>query len=82
MDMETITMWANMSSSVADALRKKSPAIDVRNVITDTDIAKIRKDSENAIVLDKSYERGSNCPLCPQRLLRSNPVAVDRTVSQ
>ncbi len=54
-DMETITMWAESSSSnVADAHSKRiSPAIDVRNVIIGSDdIAKIIKDAEKAIASD------------------------------
>ena len=50
--METITIWAEMSSKVADARQNTSPAIDVRNVILDTDVAKIHKDAENAIRRD------------------------------
>lgn len=54
-DMETITMWAEMSSSdVADARNNTSPAIDVRNVIISTeDAAKIRRDAEIAIAKDQ-----------------------------
>ena len=59
-DMETITMWAESSSSnVADAHSKRmSPAIDVRNVIIGSDdIAKIIKDAEKAIATDlKIYD--------------------------
>ena len=55
-DMETITMWAEMSSSnVADARTSSSPAIDARNVIISTeDAAKIRKDAEDTIAKDKN----------------------------
>ena len=45
-------MWAEKSSSVADARRNSSPAIDVRDVITSIDAAKIRKDAETAIEND------------------------------
>ena len=51
-DMDTITMWAESSSSnVADARSgRTSPAIDVRGVtISSDDAAKIRKDAEEAI---------------------------------
>ena len=55
--METITMWAEKSSSNgADALsnKGKSPTIDARNVIISTeDAAKIRKDAETAIKNDE-----------------------------
>ena len=51
--METITMWANKSSRVADARLNSSPAIDVQNVISDIDVAKIRKDAEIAIKNDE-----------------------------
>ena len=54
--LESITMWAEQSSSnVADARHKTSPAIDVRSVIISTeDAAKIRKDAENAIAKDQN----------------------------
>ena len=55
-DMETITMWAEKSSSNgADAQSNvgKSPAIDAQDVIISTDdAAKIRKDAETAIEND------------------------------
>ena len=41
--METITMWAEMSSSATDAQRKVAPDINALNAIQSTDIAKIRK---------------------------------------
>ncbi|MDY4550470.1 MAG: hypothetical protein SPD54_01380 [Parabacteroides sp.] len=62
-DMETITMWAEKSSSnVADALsgKGKSPAIDARDVIISTeDVSKIRKDAETAIRNDAPAESSS-----------------------
>ena len=58
-DMETITMWAEKSSSnVADARTSTSPTIDARNVIISTeDAAKIRKDAENAIENDVNIRK-------------------------
>ena len=59
-DMETITMWAELSSSnVADARsRGTSSTIDVRNVIISTeDAAKIRQDAENAIAKDEKIRK-------------------------
>jgi len=48
--LQVITYWAKMSSWVADARKKASPAIDVRNVIPGgINGAYIRKDAENAI---------------------------------
>lgn len=52
-DMDTITMWAEKSVGGADARRNTSPVINVQNVISDIDAAKIRKDSENAIKNDE-----------------------------
>ncbi len=46
--METITMWAEKSSRVADVRSVASPALDVRNVITSFDAVQIRKDGETA----------------------------------
>ena len=48
-DMETITMWAELSSKATNARQNAAPDTHVRNAILDTDIAKIRKDAENAI---------------------------------
>ena len=73
-DLETITMWAEKSSRVADARSRKRPlqstsepttvadGTNVVTVISDSDIAKIRKDAEKAIgnadnVLQDSFER-------------------------
>ena len=52
-NMETITMWAEMSDRVADARRITSPAIDARNVISTMDATKIRKNEETVIKNDK-----------------------------
>ena len=52
-DMETITMWAEMSSSEATNARRNAPDTHVRNAILSTeDAAKIRKDAETAIQND------------------------------
>ena len=51
-DMETINIWAEMSSEATNALHKAVPDIHVQNAILSTDIAKIRKDAEDAIRRD------------------------------
>ena len=48
-DMETITMWAELSSKATNARQNAAPDTHARNAILDTDIAKIRIDAENAI---------------------------------
>ena len=48
-DMETITMWAEMSSEAINAQRRAVPDTHVQNAILSTDATKIRKDAENAI---------------------------------
>ena len=53
-DMETITMWAEMSSSAATNARRNAPDTHVQNAILSTeDAAKIRKDAETAIKNDE-----------------------------
>lgn len=47
--METITMWAELSSKATNARQNVAPDTHARNAILDTDIAKIRIDAENAI---------------------------------
>jgi len=48
-DMDTITMWAELSSNVADALPKKPSGYHVQNVIISMDdIAKIMQEAENS----------------------------------
>lgn len=51
-DMETITMWAEKSDKATNAQRNAAPDTHVRNAILDIDAAKIRKDAEDAIVMD------------------------------
>ncbi|MBR6287456.1 MAG: hypothetical protein IKR18_10845 [Bacteroidaceae bacterium] len=52
--METITMWADMSSSAATNAHRNAPDTHVRNAILSTeDATKIRKDAELAIEKDK-----------------------------
>ena len=51
-DMETITMWADMSSKATNAQRKAAPDTHVQNAILSTDVAKIRRDAEIAIQKD------------------------------
>ena len=53
-DMETITMWAEMSDKATNAQRKTAPDTHVQNAILDIDAAKIRKDAENAIAKDQN----------------------------
>ena len=48
-DMETITMWAELSSKATNAQQNAAPDTHVRNAILSIDIAKIRKDAEDAI---------------------------------
>ena len=53
-DMETITMWAEMSSSAATNARRNAPDTHVQNAILSTeDAAKIRRDAEIAIENDE-----------------------------
>lgn len=47
-DMETITMWAEMSDKATNARQNTAPDTHVQNAILDIDAAKIRKDAENA----------------------------------
>lgn len=51
-DMETINMWAEMSSKATNAQHNAAPGINVQNAILSTDIAKIHKDAESAIERD------------------------------
>ena len=51
-DMETITMWAEKSDKATNAQRNAAPDTHVRNAILDIDAAKIRKEAEDAIVMD------------------------------
>lgn len=44
-DMETITMWAEMSDKATNAQRITAPDTHVLNAILDIDAAKIRKDA-------------------------------------
>ena len=56
-DMETITMWAEMSSSEATNARRNAPDTHVRNAILSTeDAAKIRQDAKNAIAKDEKIQ--------------------------
>ena len=48
-DMETINIWAEMSSEATNAQRRAVPDTNVQNAILSTDAAKIRKDAEDAI---------------------------------
>ena len=51
-DMETITMWAELSDKATNARREAAPDTHVQNAILDIDAAKIRRDAENAIEND------------------------------
>lgn len=48
-DMETITMWAEMSDKATNARRDAAPDTHVQNAILDIDATKILKDAEDAI---------------------------------
>ena len=52
-DMETITMWAEKSSKATNAQQDAAPDTHVQNAILSTDVAKIQKDAENAILNDE-----------------------------
>lgn len=54
-DMDTITMWADVSDRVNNASRR-NPAVHVQNVISTMDAAKIRKDAELAIEKDEKTD--------------------------
>ncbi len=51
-DMETITMWAELSDKATNAQRNAAPDTHVQNAILDIDAAKIRRDAEEAIAKD------------------------------
>lgn len=61
-DMETITMWAEMSDKATNAQLNAAPDTHVRNAILDIDAAKIRKDAEIAIANDKKKSRATRLP--------------------
>jgi len=46
--METINMWAEMSSKATNAQQNAAPGMYVQNAILSTDAAKIRKDAEDS----------------------------------
>ncbi len=56
-DMETITMWAEMSDKATNAQRNAALDTHVRNAILDIDAAKIRKDAETAIENDAKIHK-------------------------
>ena len=56
-DMETITMWAEMSDKATNAQRTAAPDTHVQNAILDIDVAKIRKDAEDAIKNDNKVKK-------------------------
>ena len=56
-DMDTITMWAEMSSDVIDARKNASPMYHAQDVITSSDAAKIRKDAETAMEDDVKIQK-------------------------
>ena len=55
-DMETINMWAEMSSKATNAQQNAAPGINVRTAILSTDMAKIRKDAEDAITFEEKLK--------------------------
>ena len=56
-DMETISMWAEMSDKATNARHDAAPDTHVQNAILDIDAAKIRKDAETAIVNDEKLRQ-------------------------
>lgn len=59
-DMETITMWADLSSNVVDARFKRPRGTTSETVIISMDdTAKIRKDAEKAIEDDENRKEKS-----------------------
>ena len=56
-DMETITMWAEMSDKATNARQSTAPDTHVQNAILDIDAAKIRKDAETAIRNDEKLRQ-------------------------
>ena len=73
-DMETITMWAEMSSSAATNAHKNAPDTHVRNAILSTeDAAKIRKDAETAILNDVNNVRFAKSTDLDRMYLNSMP---------
>ena len=55
-DMDTITMWADLSSNVLDARQRRPLSTTSETVIISSDsVAKIRKDAEKAIRADVEY---------------------------
>ena len=70
-DMETITMWAEMSDKATNAQLNAAPDTHVRNAILDIDAAKIRKDAEIAIANDKKNRE--------QRVYHGSDVRFFRT---
>lgn len=55
-DMETITMWAEMSPQATNAQSVIAPDTHARNAILSTDIAKIIQDAENAIEKEQNIQ--------------------------
>ena len=53
-DMETITMWAELSDKATNAQQGAAPDTHVQNAILDIDVAKIRKDAEDTIAKDRN----------------------------
>ena len=62
-DMETINMWAEMSSKATNAQQNAAPGINVQNAILSTDAAKIRKDAESAIERDGKNQKSDDTRL-------------------
>ena len=56
-DMETISMWAEMSDKATNARHDAAPDTHVQNAILDIDAAKIRKDAETAIGNDEKLRQ-------------------------
>ena len=77
-DMETITMWAEMSQQAINAQSKTAPDTHVLNAILSTDSAKIRKDAENAI----NNERKNRYSIKSSPIFYSNAENAVRNIKQ
>lgn len=74
--METINIWAEMSSAATNAREKHAPDTHVRNAIRSTDIAKIHRVAKKT----KSNVRTGNSSYClPKKRKRSVPFPTLRS---
>lgn len=82
-DMETITMWADLSSRGADARSSKRPLHTTsESVISSIDAAKVAKNSERSKRLaNLSFNIGKNGRLSAHELLHELNVSLDTTIT-